>query len=523
MHPLAKLDHRYLWHPFTQMRDWLKREPVVIIKGKGARLWDARGREYLDANSSIWTNLHGHQHPRIDAAIRRQLGKIAHSSALGLANEPASFLAEKLVAAANPPIVAQASSLRAKGASSPPVHEAKALRKPTSLHPALGKVFFSDDGSTAMEVALKLAYAFARRTGLSQKPKFLALEGAYHGDTVGAVALGHIDLFHKAYAGLLFKTDKVMAPYCYRCPFNRAKPERADARGYRKCNWECIGKIEQKFAAQKKRGQPYAAFVFEPLMQGAAGMIPQPTGWLSRAAEVARAHGALLIADEVMTGFGRTGVGAVREGERHREPKHLQKSGLAGTLALPLFACHHEGVQPDFLALAKGLTGGCLPMAATLTTQAVFDAFLGEYKEFKTFFHGHSFTGNQLGAAAGLASLELLQTSTSLHARQRLELTLHDELQALWRCKAIGDIRQVGLVAGVELVRDWRTRKPFELRERVGIRVCEAMARRGVLTRPVGNVIVLMPPYCTTPAEARRMVASVGDAVADVTRSCHRS
>ena len=204
MHPLAKLDHRYLWHPFTQMRDWLKREPIVIVKGKGARLLDAHGREYLDANSSIWTNLHGHNQPRINAAIRRQLGKIAHSSALGLANEPACLLAEKLVTVANPP---------------------------------LRKVFFSDDGSTAMEVALKLAYEFARRTGHSSKPKFLTLEGAYHGDTVGAVALGHIDLFHKAYAGLLFKTDKVMAPYCYRCPFNRAKPERADARDYRKCNW----------------------------------------------------------------------------------------------------------------------------------------------------------------------------------------------------------------------------------------------------------------------------------------------
>ena len=284
MHPLAKLDRRYVWHPFTQMRDWLRRVPILIVKGEGARLWDAQGREYLDANSSIWTNLHGHNHPKINGAIRRQLGKISHSSALGLANEPASLLAGKLVEAARPP---------------------------------LRKVFFSDDGSTAMEVALKLAYTFARRAGRSQNPRFLTLDGAYHGDTVGAVSLGHVDLFHKAYAGLLFKTDKVMAPYCYRCPFNRAKPERADARDYRKCNWECVGKLEQKFAAQKKRGNPYAAFVFEPLMQGAAGMIPQPAGWLSRAAEIARASGALLIADEVMTGFGRTGVGEASGGPSH--------------------------------------------------------------------------------------------------------------------------------------------------------------------------------------------------------------
>ncbi len=261
MHPLAKLDHRYLWHPFTQMRDWLKREPILIVEGEGSRLRDVQGREYLDANSSTWTNLHGHNHPRINAAIRRQLGKIAHSSALGFANEPASLLAEKLAAAARPP---------------------------------LGKVFFSDDGSTAMEVAVKLAYEFSRRTGRSPRPRFLALDGAYHGDTVGAVSLGHIDLFHKAYAGLLFKTDKVMAPYCYRCPFNRARPERADARDYRKCNWECLGLLERKFAARKKRGNPYAAFVFEPLIQGAAGMIPQPAGWLRRASEIARANGALL-------------------------------------------------------------------------------------------------------------------------------------------------------------------------------------------------------------------------------------
>jgi adenosylmethionine-8-amino-7-oxononanoate aminotransferase len=371
-----------------------------------------------------------------------------------------------------------------------------------------------------MEVALKLAYAFARRTGLSQKPKFLTLEGAYHGDTVGAVSLGHIDLFHKAHAGLLFKTDKVMAPYCYRCPFNRAKAERADARDYRKCNWECIGKLEQKFTAQAKRGNPYAAFVFEPLMQGAAGMIPQPAGWLSRAAEIARAHGALLIADEVMTGFGRAGFGAPQEGERPREPKHPKglHAGLARTLTPPLFACHHEGVQPDFLALAKGLTGGYLPMAATLTTQAVFDAFLGEYEEFKTFFHGHSFTGNQLGAAAGLASLEMLQTTGSVRARRRLEQTLHDELRTLWRWPNVGDIRQVGLVAGIELVRDWRTREPFDLRQRAGIRVCEALAKRGVLTRPIGDVVVLMPPYCTTPTEARRMVAALGEAIAGLPR-----
>ncbi len=502
MHPLARLDHRYLWHPFTQMRDWLRREPIIIAEGQGAWLRDVHGREYLDGNSSIWTNLHGHNHPRINAAVRRQLGHIAHSSALGFANEPASQLAAKLVEAANHPAMGWTFTLPAKGASWPPSRESKLPRQPADSEPALSKVFFSDDGATAMEVALKLAYEFTRRTGGSRKPKFLTLEGAYHGDTLGAVALGHIDLFHKAYSGLLFKTDKVMAPYCYRCPLNRARPERADARDYRRCNWECLTKLEQKFAARKKRGNPYAAFVFEPLMQGAAGMIPQPVGWLTRAAQIARAHGALLIADEVMTGFGRTGCGGSVRSVR---------------AAPPLFACHWEGVQPDLMALAKGLTGGYLPMAATLTTQAVFDEFLGDYEEFKTFFHGHSFTGNQLGAAAGLASLELLQTTKSVHARRLLQQTLRDELQQLWARPNVGDIRQVGLVVGIELVRDWRTREPFDLRQRSGIRVCEAMARRGVLTRPIGNVIVLMPPYSTTPAEARQMVCVLDQAIACLT------
>jgi adenosylmethionine-8-amino-7-oxononanoate aminotransferase len=493
MHPLAELDHRYLWHPFTQMRDWLKHEPIVIVKGKGALLWDARGREYLDANSSIWTNLHGHNHPRINAAIQRQLHKIAHSSALGFASEPASLLAERLIASANPRGLAQ---------------------------PALRKVFFSDDGSTATEVALKLAYQFARRTGRTRKPKFLSLQGAYHGDTVGAVALGHIDLFHKAYSGLLFKTDHVMAPYCYRCPYNRARPERADARDYRKCNWECVGKIEQKFAAQKQKGNPYAAFVFEPLMQGAAGMIPQPRGWLRRAAEIARGHGSLLIADEVMTGFGRTGIGDLPAAICHLPSgagSVQRRDQSQEALGSSLFACHHEGVQPDFMALAKGLTGGYLPMAATLTTQAVFDAFLGEYEEFKTFFHGHSFTANQLGAAAALASLEILQSAASIRARQRVAQSLHDALQTLWKSPHIGDIRQAGLIAGIELVRDWRTREPFDLRQRAGIRVCDALAKRGVLTRPVGNVVVLMPPYCTTPEQVRRMVSTFAEAVAVLT------
>lgn len=449
------------------MRDWLKRDPIVIVDGKGAVLRDANGKTYLDANSSIWTNLHGHRHPKINAAIKKQLGKIAHSSALGLANEPASFLAEKLIKAAN-------AGPREKGGQE------------------FKRVFYSDDGSTAVEAALKMAHQFACRTRPGQKPKFLAVGGAYHGDTIGAVSLGHIDLFHQAYGGLLFKSDSVPSPYCYRCPYNKAKPERADARDYRRCNWECTGQLEQKFSARKKKGHPYAAFIVEPLMQGAAGMIAQPKGWLHRAATIAHSQGALLIADEVLTGFGRSGS---------------------------FLACHQESVQPDLVAVAKGMTGGYLPMAATLATQPIFDAFLGRYDEFKTFFHGHSFTANQLGAAASLASMEILQSKQSLAARGVLENVLRTQLKSLWDLPAIGDIRQVGLMVGIELVKHWQTRERFPAGDRTGIRVCEAMARRGVLTRPVGDVIVLIPPYCTTLAQARRMIDTLREAVLEVCQS----
>jgi adenosylmethionine---8-amino-7-oxononanoate aminotransferase len=466
---LAQLDQSYVWHPFTQMRDWLRSEPIVIVRGKGATLWDANGRKYLDANSSIWTNLHGHRHPRIDKAIRLQLKKVAHSSALGLANEPASILAERLINATR--------------------------NRVESGNPILEKVFFSDDGSTAMEVALKLSHEYWRRAGVP-KPRFLSLQGAYHGDTIGAVSVGHIDLFHKAYRSLLFRTDKVMAPYCYRCPFNRARPEREDAREYRKCRWECVGEVEKQFVQAKRQGRPITAFIVEPLIQGAAGMSPHPTGWLTQTAKIARDHQAHVIADEVMTALGRTTL-----------PDHAPFSILAS---------QSEGVTPDFAALAKGLTGGYVPLAATLTTQAVFEAFLGEYHEFKTFFHGHSYNANQLGCAAALASLDLLTTRKSIKSRVNLAAAMASELKQLWTRPNVGDIRQVGLVAGIELVKNWRTREPFNLRDRVGLRVCEAMAQKGVLTRPIGNVIVLMPPFCTTEGQLSLMMRTLAAAIETV-------
>ncbi len=448
----ALLDQRHVWHPFTQMQDWEKETPIVIREGRGAVLTDTLGREYLDGNASIWTNLHGHRHPVLDRALRAQLDRISHSSALGLASVPASRLAERLVRLAAGP--------------SPP---------------RLSKVFFSDDGSTAMEAALKLHYQHRVRTRPEAPPRFLSLESSYHGDTVGAMSLGQNPLFHRSFDGIRFEVDRVMAPYCYRCPHNRARPERADARLYRRCRWECVDQVERKTA-----GGAYSALVVEPLVQGAAGMIVHPEGWLARTAELARGRGMQIIADEVMTGFGRTGS---------------------------LFACHQEGVQPDFLAVAKGLTGGYLPMAATLTTPEVYQSFLGPYSSFRTFFHGHSFTGNQLGASAALASLGLLARPAYARRRKRLESWFGQALQSLWPLPQVGDIRRSGLVAGVELVQDWRSRTPYPLAAQAGMRVCRAMAARGVLTRPIGNVVALLPIYTMSRSQLERMVGTLAEAI----------
>ncbi|MCS1407154.1 MAG: L-Lysine--8-amino-7-oxononanoate transaminase [Verrucomicrobia subdivision 3 bacterium] len=469
----AQLDRQYIWHPFTQMQEWIRTDPIVITSGKGAILTDQWGRKYIDANASIWTNLHGHNHPVINRAIHAQLVKISHSSALGLANEPASYLAADLIQ------MAKLNRKRPRASDS-------SKKPPPPRQPELTKVFFSDDGSTAMEVALKLHFEHQRRTTPKITPRYLSLENSYHGDTVGAMSLSHSPLFHQSFRKIRFKVDRIMAPYCYRCPYNQAQAKRTDARSSRQCRWECVQQIKERIETAKRKKQPYTAFVVEPIIQGAAGMIAHPKGWLTKVARLIQKYRMQLIADEVMTGFGRTG---------------------------PLIASHGEGIQPDFLALAKGMTGGYLPMAATLTTQAVFDSFLGPYDSFRTFFHGHSFTGNQLGSAAALANLKLLQSPRSTQQRKHLEDWLENALDRLWRHPQVGDIRQAGLVAGIELVKKWQTREPFPLKEQAGIRVCQALAKRGVLTRPIGNVIVIMLIYTMTKRQVDTIVAALSESI----------
>ena len=391
-------------------------KPVIIEKGHGVRLWDTEGREYLDANASIWTNIHGHSHPRINAAICAQLEKVAHTSFLGLSNVPAIELAEKLVRIA-----------------------------PSGL----SRVFYSDDGSTSLEVALKMALHYWIHRGQPQRRRFVAFADAYHGDTVGAVSLGGIDLFHETYRPLLFDVAHV-----------------ANAAGLK--------------ALLEKHGAEVAAVAIEPLIQGAAGMKVWPRGLLAETRRLCDEHGALLIADEVMTGFGRTGT---------------------------MFACEQEHVTPDFLCLAKGLSGGYLPLAATLTTERVFEAFLGDYAERKTFFHGHSFTGNPLGCAAGLASLGIFEQERTLEKLQPKIALLTAELAKFQTLKPVVATRQCGFIGAVEV-------GPYPWEAKAGIRVCQRAREMGVLTRPVGNVIVIMPPLCVTEDELRQICDVLRRAIA---------
>ena len=451
----AKLDQQYVWHPFTQMRDWNapNHEPIVLVEGDGAVLRDDRGRDYLDGNSSIWTNLHGHRRPEIDQAICDQLDRLAHSSFLGLTNDVAPALAAELVEAAGLPD---------------------------------HKVFFSDDGSTAVEAALKMVFQARVQRDEPQRTLFVSLGNGYHGDTVGAMSAGHSALFHRTYRPMLFETREVLSPACYRCPYNRAMPARgSDARASRSCHWECIGELEK--ALQEDRA---SALVLEPLVQGAAGMTMHPHGYLEKAAALCRERGVWLVLDEVMTGFGRTGT---------------------------MFAFQREhDVKPDLLALAKGLTGGYLPVAATLAGPEIFDAFLGDFAELKTFFHGHSYTGNALGCAAARANLRIFREDRTLEKNIALRDQLAAETRRFWEHPHVGDVRQEGLICAIELVREFETREPFPFADRIGHRVCEAARQRGLLTRPIGDVLVLMPPYCTTPEQLRQMAEALWQGLCDV-------
>jgi adenosylmethionine-8-amino-7-oxononanoate aminotransferase len=423
---LRQADKRHIWHPFTQMRDWCApgHDPLVLVEGRGSTLIDAEGREYLDGNSSIWTNIHGHSHPRIVEAIRNQAAKLAHSSFLGSTNEPAILLAEKLAG----------------------------LFPPGTLT----RVFYSDDGSTAIEVALKMAVQYHQLSGHPERCRFAAFDHAYHGDTAGAASLGGIAAFHDRFAPLSFPVVRL-----------------ADLTALQALDEETVSTL--------------AAVVIEPLVQGAAGMRTWPPGLLRDLRAWCDRRGVFLILDEVMTGFGRTGK---------------------------MFACQHEEVVPDFIALAKGLTGGTLPLAATLTTERVFEAFLGDYAEMKTLFYGHSYCGNPLGCAAALASLGVFEDEHTLENLQPKIRRMGELLCDLAAQPNVGDVRQCGFVAGIDVVRP--DGSPYPWQDQTGAKVCRAARSRGLLTRPVRDTLVLMPPLCFTEDELARAVAALRDALGEV-------
>ncbi len=442
---LQERDHQYVWHPFTQMQEWFAEEPLIIERGAGNYLIDIEGNRYLDGVSSLWCNVHGHGRREIDEAIVAQLQRIAHSTLLGLSHPAAILLAERLV----------------------------------QIAPAgLAKVFYSDNGATAVEIALKMAFQYWQQKGSEryrEKTKFLYFTGAYHGDTVGAVSVGGIDLFHSIYKPLLFEAHALPAP--------STLVEKESA----------LKKVQRLIETYHHE---VAGLIMEPLIQGAAGMLPYPPGFTRKVWELCRANEILFIADEVATGFGRTGK---------------------------MFACEHEGVLPDLVAVAKGLTGGYLPLAATLTTPEIFDAFLGPVEEKRTFFHGHTYTGNPLSCAAALANLEIFERDRILEQLQPKIAFLEAGLQKLRSLRHVGKIRQLGLMVGIELLEDVTGRRSYAAGERMGHQVTKEARRHGVIIRPLGDVIVLMPPLSVTEDEITILLHAVSAAIKTITEDDHRS
>lgn len=444
---LIDLDRAHVWHPFTQMKQWRAEAPIIIERAGGNYLMDTEGKKYLDGVSSLWANVHGHRKREIDRAIKGQLGKVAHSTLLGLGNVPSIELARRL----------------------------------TAIAPrGLTKVFYSDDGSTAVEIALKMAFQYWEQTKKKNtKKKFIAFTGAYHGDTFGSMSVGEIDIFVRKYRTLLFETLRAPYPYCYRCPLKRSHPG---------CKTACLNVLEDML---KERHKEIAACVIEPGFEGAAGMITAPPGFLRGVRRLTRKYGVLLIADEVAAGFGRTG--------------HM-------------FACNAEGVSPDLLCLAKGLTGGYLPLAATLATDRIYNAFLGGHDEIKAFFHGHTYTGNQLGCVAAIANLDVFEREHTLDALKGKISLLKGLLDDLAYHPRVGDIRQTGLVAGIELVKERATKEPYPATERVGHMVCMEARKRGLIIRPLGDTVVLMPPLSIKAHEIKKMARITGECIERVAR-----
>ncbi|MDR2066724.1 MAG: adenosylmethionine--8-amino-7-oxononanoate transaminase [Endomicrobium sp.] len=451
----VQLDKKNIWHPFTQMADWVNNdpnEPLIIDKAKGVYLYDVDGKKYIDGVSSLWVNILGHRNSLIDKAIKAQIDKVAHTTFLGLTHLPAIELSEKLL---------------------------------NILPQNLKKIFYSDNGSTAVEVALKMAYQYWQYKK-EKRTMFLSLKNAYHGDTIGAVSVGGTDLFHARFRSLLFKNYFTMSPYCYRCKFRTKDiPFPQQAKNFKVhnvqvgCKGECIKQVEQILIKHSKK---IAAAIIEPLNQAASGMIVMPRGYLTEYAKLCKKYDILLICDEVATGFGRTGK---------------------------MFALEHENVWPDFMCLSKGITGGYLPLAVTVTTNKIYNAFLGKYEEFKTFFHGHSYTANPLACAAANAVFDILKEDNVLEKANDVIKHLEKELKGLLNHIRVGNIRQCGVMVGIEIVESKQTDKPYNCKLKIGAQICNKLRKHGIIIRNLRDILVLFLPLIITKREISKIIRAI--------------
>jgi adenosylmethionine-8-amino-7-oxononanoate aminotransferase len=420
-----KKDSDFIWHPYTQMKDCLQFPPILIKRGNGIKLYDERGNFYYDTLSSWWCNVHGHNHPKIKAAIKTQLSRLEHVLFAGFTHKPAIQLAEKLI----------------------------------SISPGkLTRVFFSDDGSTSVEVALKMSFQHWQNTGRTKKTKFIALDYGYHGDTIAAMSVSGIDLFNRLFSPLFFPSFKVPSPYCYRCPMDKDRYS---------CAIDCIMPLEKLL---KEKSGIISALILEPMVLAAGGMIVYPKEYLLKAANLTKKFNVHLILDEVATGFGRTGR---------------------------MFACEYvENIAPDFLCLSKGLTAGYLPLAVTLTTDKIYKAFYADYREKKTFYHGHTYTANPLSCSAALASLEIFKEERTLKRLRKIIPLFYAAMEKFRDLPLVGDVRYIGLIGAIELVRDKLTKESFDFRERMGLEVYKRGLKNNLILRPLGNIIYLFLPLC---------------------------
>lgn len=446
MNQWERMDKEYVWHPFTQMKGWNENQQLVIDHGEGVKLYDTEGKAYYDGISSLWVNIHGHRRQEIDTAVKNQLDKIAHTTLLGLINKPSAELAQKLV------------EVTPEG---------------------LNKVFYSDDGSTAVEAAVKIAFQYWQHKGRPEKQQFINLGDSYHGDTVGAVSVGNIDIFHKVYKPLLFNTKKMTCPSFYHSNLAGIDSE-AEFLAY------LLDELEAYL--QEHHGK-VAAMIIEPLVQAAAGMLMQPKGYIKGVRELTKKYDVLLIVDEVATGFGRTGK---------------------------LFACENEDVCPDMMCMSKGITAGYLALGATMTTDEIYDAFLGEATDYKTFYHGHSYTGNPLACAVGIAGLEIFAKEKVIENLPPKMAVIAEHMQKMQAMKYVGDARQCGMLAGIELIRDKERRQPFEPSLLMAGGICQAARKYGLIVRNIGDVIVFMPPLASTVQQIDEMLCMLEQAMQDV-------